>query len=546
MNRILTVAALVALSACATKEDKNGDGIVDGLQEPSSVSQIAPSTPVGTISGVVVNSLNVGIEGVQVVMVLGDGADATKTYKANTNTEGAYSFKDVPGGSSAQLLFTKTGYSNARLSGNVPGSVGNFPINDGNGNAGLLTLVQLNSTLKFRVYTAQGRAAKGARAFLEVRQTAFQTFSGVYGDGTACGNFSGNAEVDENGLLTFTGTPDLSELARIASNTSVVLTIGALDENNDGRADVLGTIQNLTAGALFINPDRTFILNEARTGANLQISATNLESFSASFSPPYRNAVQAADSINIVFNQPITQVLDTRLVKVVQEDCATNVSVAVTQRAPNVISIAPTSAWTLGSRYNIIVRATGLDSGSTVDFIGYFFAIDATAPRPLGASGAFQVKKAAGNTMSGAYQPNDQLFVVFDAPITWQGGPQAQTYANYDLNNDSAVGGMLGFGEVGGPENSGLAISMAEQTLASDPTKGTFTCKQSGYSSRWRASLVAFPSTNFIPSGTQLKVSFAKDQQSSDTYQTAWGAPVAPNCAASSPTCDVTGTIVVQ
>ncbi len=544
MSRIFTAAALLALSACATKEDKNGDGIVDGLQEPNSVSQVAPSTPVGTISGVVINSLNVGIEGVQVVMVLGDGADATKTYNTTTNLQGAYSFKDVPGGSGAQLLFSKTGYSNARLNGSVPGAVGNFPINDGNGNAGVLTLVQLNSTLKFRVYTSQGRPAKGAKAFLEVQQTAFQTFAGVYGN--PCGNFSGNAEVDDNGLLTFLNTPDLTELARINSNATFALTIGALDENNDGRADVLGLIQNFTAGSLFINPDRTLILGDAHTTANLQISATNLDSFFQALSPPYRNAVQAADSINIVFNQPITQVDTTRLVRVVQEDCATNVAVAVTQRAPNVISIAPTAAWTLGSRYNIIVRATGLDSGNTQDFIGYFFAIDATAPRPLGANGAFQVRKVAANTMSGAYQPGDQLFVVFDAPITYQGGPLAKTYANYDLNNDTTVGGMLGDGEFGGPEGSGLAISMAEQTAATDPAQGSFTCKQSGYSIRWRASLVGFPSTGFIPAGTRLKVAFAKDQQSADTYQTAWGSPVAPNCGASAPTCDVTGTIVVQ
>ena len=544
MFRIISLSALLALSACATKEDKNGDGIVDGLQEPSSVSQVAPSTPVGTISGVVINSQNVGIEGVQVVMVLGDGADATKTYKTTTNVEGAYAFKDVPGGSAAQLLFSKTGYSNARLNGSVPGAVGNFPINDGNGNAGVLTLVQLNGTQKFRVYTARGAPAKGAKAFLEVQQTAFQTFAGVYG--SPCGNFSGAADVDENGLLTFTGTPDLTELSRINGNANFALTIGAIDENNDGRADVLGTIQNYTATSLFINPDRTIILNAAHTTASLQISATNLDSFFQSFSPPYRNAVQAADSINIVFNQPITQVDTTRLVRVVQEDCATNVAVSVTQRAPNVISIAPTAAWTLGSRYNIIVRATGLDSGSTNDFIGYFFAIDATAPRPLGANGAFQVKKATANTMSGAYQPGDQLFVVFDAPITYQGGPQAQTYANYDLNNDSSVGGMLGVGEFGGPDNSGIAITMAEQTVATDPAQGSFTCRQSGYSSRWRASLVGFPSTNFIPSGTRLKVAFAKDQQSSDSYQTAWGSPVAPNCGATSSTCDVTGTIVVQ
>lgn len=543
MSRILTACAVLAVG-CAPMTDANKDGIVDGVRTPNSVSLVAPSNPVGTISGVVVNSLNAGIDGVQVVMVLGAGADATRTYKTTTNTEGAYFFKEVPGGSGAQLLFSKTGYSNARLNGAIPGASGNFPINDGNGNAGVLTLAQLNGTLKVRVYTSQGRPAKGAKAFLEVQQTAFQTFAGVYG--AACGNFSGAADVDENGLLTFTGTPDVSELARIAPNINFGLTIGALDEDMDGRADALGTITGYTAGGLFINPDRTIILGDAHTAAPLSIVATSLESFGTAFSLPYRNAVKANDPITIVFNQPITQVDTTRLVRVVAEDCQTVVPTSVTQRAPNVLSIAPTASWTLGNRYNIIVRVTGLDTGLTRDFIGYFFAIDATAPRPLSPTASFQVRKAAGNMMSSALQPNDSLNVVFDTPITGQGGPAARAIVNFDLNGDGMTGGMTGFGEfnaIGASANTGFALTNAEQTTATDPALGTFTCKQSGYSIRWSITTapgfpgtLIFPATNFIPANTGMRSVFPKDQQSSDSYQTAWGSPVAT---------DVNGTINV-
>ncbi len=536
MSRILTASVAIALCACGPKEDLNKDGIADGIRDPNSVSQIAPSTPVGSISGIVVNALSTGIEGVQVVMVLGDGADASRNYKATTNAEGAYTFSNKPGGSSAQLVFSKTGYSTARLNGNVPGATGNFPINNGNGNAGVLTLSQLNGTLKFRVYTAQGRPAKGAKAYLEVSPTAFQSFNGQYGDGV--GSFSAAADVDENGLLTFTGTPDLAELARISalnSNVTYALTIGALDEDNDGRSDALGSFRTYSALNLFTNPDRTIILTDARLSAGpLAIVATNLDSFNAALSPPYRNAVKANDPITLVFNQPITQVDTTRLVKVVQEDCQTNVAVSVTQRAPNVLSIAPTAAWTLGNRYNIIVRATGLDTGVTTDFVGYFFAIDATAPRPLSTTAAFQVRKAMGNTMTGSLQPNDTLNVLFDTPIIAQGGPVARASVNTDLNGDGVTGGMMGAGEFNGPANSGFVLNNNEQLSATDPALGTFTCKQSGYSSRWSILITTFPATNSIQANTGMRVVFAKDQQSSDTYQTAWGSPVAA---------DVNGTI---
>ena len=182
------------------------------------------------------------------------------------------------------------------------------------------------------------------------------------------------------------------------------------------------------------------------------------------------------------------------------------------------------------------MRATGLDSGDTSEFIGYFFAIDPTAPRPLSPAAPFQVRKAIGNTMSGALQPNDTLNVVFDTPIIAQGGPVARAIINLDLNGDGVTGGMTGFGEFNGPANSGFALTANEQLTATDPAQGTFTCKASGYTSRWSINITSFPATNFIPASTGMRVVFAKDQQSSESYQTAWGSPIAA---------DVNGTIIV-
>ncbi|MFT3708698.1 MAG: carboxypeptidase-like regulatory domain-containing protein [Archangium sp.] len=535
MSRLLSACAIFALASCANYQDLDHDGIADAEEKgrnPDTVQLIAPSTPVGTVSGVVVNSLMAPIEGVNVTLILGEGM-ANNVYKVTTTPEGAFVFKDVPAGANAQVLFSKGGYSNARVSTFVPVTGGNIPINNGNGNVGVIGLAQLNSNVKFRVYTALGKPAKGARAYLEVNGTAFVTFQGSYGN--PVGNYSGTADVDDNGLLTFSGAPDPGELARM-TNPNFTLTIGALDEDNDGRADVLGTVQNYAASGLFTQPDRTLVLGDARTPQNLQIIATNVESFNVGLSPPYRNAVKATDAINVVFNQPITQVDTTRLVKVVAENCETNVAVSVTQRAPNVLSIAPTAPWTLGNRYNIIVRATGLDNGQTIDFIGYFFAIDPTVPRPLGVSAAFQVRKGPGNTMQNALQIGDTLNVLFDTPITSQAGNPAFALVNADLNGDNQTGGMNGFGEFGGPPGVGFAVLTNEQYTANDPANGTFTCKQSNYSSRYSITITQFPMSGFIPATTPMRIVFPKDQTSSDTYQTAWGAPVVA---------DVSGTLAV-
>lgn len=534
MPRLLTACLALALVSCATPEDANGDGIADGIRSPDTTSVVAPSTPVGSISGLVMNTLYAPLDGVQVTLVLGEGADASRTMRTTTNSDGAYVFANVPAGSSAQLLFSKTGYSTARLNSNVPSSAGNFPLNDGNANAGIAVLSELTGELKLRVYTAQGAPAKGARAFLEVNGSAYQTYTASYGNNI--GNFTATGEVDDNGVLAFTGVPNIAELARVNANTNYTVNVGALDTDGDGLLDALGSINSFAASALFVNPNRTIILPDARTTGGLSLTATNLDSFGNANSAPYRNAVTATDPITLVFNQPITSVDATRIVKVVAEDCATNVPVTVTQRAPNTLSIAPTTSWTLGNRYNIVVRATGLDTGNTVDFIGYFFAIDPTAPRPLSATATFQVRKSPANMMTTAYEPGDTLNVVFDTPITRQAGT-AYAYVDADLNNDGTIGGMNGNGELGGPANSGFPISINEQLTATDPTTGTFTCKASGYSSRWRITVSAFPTSGSIPNLTRMRVVFPRETQSSTTFQTAWGAPVA---------IDVNGNIAVQ
>jgi hypothetical protein len=534
MNRLLIACAVLGLAACAQLEDANGDGIADGVRKPDSVSVVAPSTPVGTLSGAVTTTTFAPLDGVQVTLILGSGADASRVRTTTTNAQGAFVFNNVPAGSNGQLLLSKTGYSQARVNINVPGSAGNIPLNDGNGNAGVIALVELTGDVRLRVYTAQGAIARGARAFLEVNPTAFQSVSGAYGAGV--GNFSATAEVDDNGVLAFSGAPNVAEMARVSPNTQYTVTIGALDLDNDGRPEFLGSIQQFSASALFTNPARTVLLPDARVNAPLAITATNLESFSTAFSPPYRNSLSATEPITIVFNQPITSVEPTRLVRVVAEDCATNVPVSVAQRAPNTLSIAPTTSWTLGNRYNVVVRATGLDSGTTTDFIGYFFAIDPGSPQQVSNVATFQVRKAAGNTMTNAYEPGDSLNVIFSTPITRQAGV-AYAYVNFDLNGDNTIGGMTGAGEFGGPANSGFPIFINEQQQATDPNAGTFFCKQSGYSSRWSINVNRFPPSGNIPNLTQMRVIFPRDNQSSATFQTAWGGPVA---------IDVNGSIGVQ
>lgn len=531
MTRILTACMVLALAACAPKEDANGDGIADGIREPNSVSQVAPSNPIGTVSGTVVNANGLPIDGAEVKLVLGTGDGST--FTSNTNSQGAYSFAKIPAGSQGQLFISKTGFAPGRSYVIVPSAAGNFPINDANANGGTTVLVQLSSTLKFQIYNAAGRAARGAKVGVEVSNSAYVTNNTNTGFGgfAASGSFSTSGEVDESGLLTISSLPDFGELARInqTSNytSNFVVTIGAVDDDGDGFVDWNGSVTSYSASQLFVNPNRTIVLARSGTANPIAIVATNVDSLNPFGSTaPYRNAVKGSDPITVVFNQPIGQNDSPRLVKIVGEDCQSNVPASVTQRTPNSLSITPAAPWTLGARYNIIVRVTGLESGTTDDFIGFFFAMDAAAPRAVTTAARFEVRKSAGNMMNNAMQPNDTLYVVFDAPITNQGGAVAVAQINLDVTNDGMVGGMTGVGEFNGPENTGFAISSAEQLQATKPGDGTFSCRASGYSSRWQVAVTQFPTSQTIPSSTAMKVVFPKANSSSNTYQSISGSPV--------------------
>lgn len=499
MNRIVCAALALGLVGCGG----------------AAVSQVASSKPLGSLSGLVSNTHFQPLEGVSVTLVLGEGGDGSATYKATSNGAGGFFFKELPAGSTGQLTLSKAGFGAARLAVSIPSSAGNFPLDDGNGNAGIIALTELNGTQRFTVYSASGKPAKGARGLLEVTPAAFVTTSnGTYGSGQ--GVTSVEATADESGVLVFTGIPAADEIARVSGNYS--LTIGALDEDGDGTIDSLGTARSYSGNTLFINPTQTIQLSDAATTASLAVSSANLDSLTnAGTSQPYLNALKPNEPITIVFNQAIVEA--TRTVKVVGEDCATNVPVIVTQRAPNVLSIAPSASWTTGAEYHFSIRATGLDSGVTRDFRAFFFAIDPSAPRPVGGSPSFIAKKVPGNTNTGSFESGDELYVVFDTPLTYLGGPQARAFIGADLNGNGSIGGGDS-GEIGSPFSAGFTIDLAEETY--DAMNSTFTCRTNNYGTRYRVSYFGIPSGG-IPSNTPMRVTLPDDQAGSSGYQTAWG-----------------------
>src|SRR5690606_14698135 len=120
------------------------------------------------------------------------------------------------------------------------------------------------------------------------------------------------------------------------SSSNYVVVINSIDDDGDGFADWNGSITAYSANSLTVNPNQTIVLQRVGTTNPINIVATNIESLrSGGATPPYRNAVKGTEPITVVFNQAIAQNDTARLVKVVGEDCQSEVATSVTQRTPN-------------------------------------------------------------------------------------------------------------------------------------------------------------------------------------------------------------------
>jgi hypothetical protein len=518
MVRKLTAAAFACLFACSpAPTDTNKDGIADGVRTPDNVTSVAPATPTGTVTGVVMNTKFAPIADANVVLVLGTGFTAA----LRSGADGAFRFDKVPAGAAGQLLISKDGFGTVRVQVSVPGSAGNVPLNDGNANAGVILLLELNGSVRYQLQTANGRPARGARALLEVSPAGFQLFNRE-GFGDPQGQLSFEGQADDTGTLTFMNVPAPAELARTSNSTNYTLIVGGLDEDGDGDNEFNGLIDQRSGRSFFIGGVPTLRLPDSRTPGAPAIVATNVESFN-DITSPARNMLKPTDSVWVVFNQPIND--KALLVRATQEDCATTVPTTVIVRG-NVLQInAMGNGWTLGEKHNLLIRAVGLEAaGSTAtnSFTGFVFGGDPAMPRsPMAAT--FVARRAMAN-MGPTIQNGDSLTITLDAPLK-PGTSAAFFQYNFDINQ---MNGTMDFGEFG--TMGGFTFNADEPTL--DPMTSQFGCKPSGSTKRYRAIVSGLP-LNGVPVGTQMRAVFSTIGAGQNGWQTLWGQPFTQNLTGS-------------
>ncbi len=502
-------AGLAATFSCSPPTtDANKDGIADGVRNPNTITQVAPANPTGTVTGIVTTTKFVAISDANVLLVLGSGF----TSAAKSGADGAFRFTAVPAGSAGQLIVSKDGFGTARVPVAVPAGTGNVPLNDGNANAGVISLLELNGSVRYLIQTPTGLPAKSVRAMLEVTPAAFQLTSGT-GYGTPLGQLSYDGQADDSGTITFMNVPAPAELARTGDAASnYTLVIAGLDADGDGENEFRGLVDQRSARTFFTQGVPTLRLEDRRAGGVPTIEATNVESLKGVTSP-VRNLLKPNESVYVVFDQPIQE--RTLFVRATQEDCSTVVPTTVTVKS-NVVQItAGGNGWAIGEKHNLVVRAAGAEGGAQSQaYTGFVFGGDLANPKtPM--TVAFQVRRSASN-MGSSIMNGDTLVISFDTPLK-QVSTAGFFQWNYDLNQMNGVSAM-DHGEFGAP--SGFAFSADEPTT---DAQSQFTCAVSGFTKRWRGVISGLPITG-IPSPTQARVVLPVVGSGQGGYQTIWGA----------------------
>lgn len=209
-----------------------GDGTTRTITEPAS--------PIGTVSGQVLDTDLVPLVGANVELMVGS---QTAPRAATVDDKGYFAFPGVPAGAQVLLGFSKEGYATLRATSTVPSSAGNVPINNGNASFGPILLAKLDGSIRFRVALPNAQPAVGAVATLRASPAGTVILSNSDNSSTSISVVTVTAVADAAGVVEFKNIPSPTTLSRY-QNAQYQLTVAPIDANADGTAETGGYSQS--------------------------------------------------------------------------------------------------------------------------------------------------------------------------------------------------------------------------------------------------------------------------------------------------------------
>lgn len=456
MRRALLFALLTLCACGSSAKDANNDGIADGTYKPNDVTMIAPSTPKGNVAGTVLDAEGNPLAGATAKLSL-DGVNP-----ATTDSTGHFSFTGVAAGSAVGVTLSKDGFTTAYAQATVPSAAGNVPINDATAFVGPIRLFATSGKLNVSVVGYDGKLL-GPTAVLQISPAYIvQTDTGNSLQGWTVSRATGS-----NGVLSFSGVPELAELARFAGSTaagSLSIAVDPLDADGDGKLDYGGaTLQLSVADAMASPGSLSVVLPPVSQGQGaLKIvgsSCGTLVSGSMGGGGPAGSLIAPSDKVYVAFNQRI--VPGSLSIQVLDDD-GSNVSAAPEIGATGTV-VDFTGAFNSGHALTVKITATPADSrpATPVSFAGTCFV------QPAGSSPTVTKAIYTAATTATPLAPGDQVRVEFDSAIGYEGGtPVFAAYIDADLDGDGKRQSTGEYDPLGKNTSPGFTVTY-------DPSKPT-------------------------------------------------------------------------
>lgn len=503
MTRIsIVLAAAIAITACGPDEFN---------ANTNAKTEDVPITPLGRVTGLVLDLDERPLSDVAVRLILGSEAKTT-----TTNEDGEFTFADVPAGSEHIVTLSKEGFATVRTHAFVPASAGSAPLADGAARLGPVLLAELNSTAEFVVLQSERRPAVGATASLALNLAGLNDWNDVVSSVRAV------ATVGSSGKLVFTGLPDARLLARRSNYFSYQLWIDPYDADNDGIPEFEGYTRGYGPSEIVASSSSSPIaLTPIYThGQPLRVSGTNVRSL-AGTSGAAENFLTPGEDIVVTFNEPIVPA--SVVARLADETASTELTVTTAVSDKTRLTITPPTL-SEGARYNVFVRAVST-AGQTFEARGYFFVGKKAAPVPLAIKKIwYQETTVGGRTLD----PGEEVWIEFNQPIKW---PNAASSVHAYL--EANVGATPGIGNDAGEEGfegNGFPLE-ARELVAPYPTERparqpVFSISSSGYTSFYGFRYTGTQTID-MPATLALSLDFDKlRERTTAVYETIWSAPV--------------------
>ncbi len=557
MKKHLAVMLPLLVLGCGDKvlEDKDQDGIADGVREPDSVTVVSPANPKGTVSGQVLNTRREPLVDAKVVMTIGS-TTAEAPFKM-TDGAGNFTFQNVPAGSEVLVTVSKDGHATLRASATVPSAAGNLPINNGNASLGVITLAETKSTVRFTLLTPGGRPAVGAQGYLEALPAGTVSLNGTAA--TAVSSVIVSSQANAQGVVSFDNVPAPAELARIGETGTAAggyrLWVDPVDVNTDGVLEAGGYAGKFDAATLMVYGGSQLIQlpaprNDAdsgdENGGSFRVVSSTVASFSyaaattdaarAQAKEPLRNMLRSGESLFIAFSSPVQR--DSLLATVTDESGRTGVPMTVTPNATwDAFSLTVPSQLPIveGQEYNVILRATSAYTGTSLTWKGYFIGGDFSHPKST-TSGfltvAFKDANVAGNTPN--LDSGECVILTFNQAVI---PPEGTSPTPVELYFDADLGFPDNRGEFG-TDRGGFAALAAPVPMTAVSSSNCFDEKTTypidtttfTYTPRFYfvfASYAASGPKPTVPVDTNVRLAFSRQSlMGSVPYKTVWGVPL--------------------